>query len=100
MDDVVGVMENEEAEKVVLPMQPMALELAREETERRDEVKREQDRLEEERENETWGVEKWVNYNGSPEEETLEEMYLNDTLPVASEKKFLVTLKLPKLMDY
>ena len=52
MDDVVGVMENEEAEKVVLPMQPMALELAREETERRDEVKREQDRLEEERENE------------------------------------------------
>ena len=42
-----------------------------------------------------------MNYNGSPEEETLEEMYLNDTLPVAPQrKKFLVTLKLPKLMDY
>ena len=42
-----------------------------------------------------------MNFNGSPEEETLDEIYLNDTLPLAPErKKFLVTLKLPKLMDY
>ena len=56
MDDLVDVMENEEHKKVVLPMQPMALEVAREEMERPDELKREQDWLEEKQEikNKEW----------------------------------------------
>ena len=46
MDDVVDIMENAEADKVFLPMQPMALEVAREDMERWDALKKEQDRLE------------------------------------------------------
>ena len=51
-DDTVNVTENEQEEVLVLPMQPMALEVAREAMERRDELKREQDRVEEEQEDE------------------------------------------------
>jgi hypothetical protein len=40
-NDVVDVMENEEPEKVVLPMQPIALEVAREDMERLDALRRE-----------------------------------------------------------
>ena len=81
-----------------LPMQPMALEVAREEMERPDELKREQDRLEEKRENEERGVDKWVNYDVSPEEEIPDELYLNDKLPVALERQRLImTLTVPKL---
>ena len=54
-------MENEEPEKVVLPMHPIALEVAREDMERLDALKREQDRLEEERENEERGMDNgWI----------------------------------------
>ena len=51
-DDTVNVTENEQEEVLVLPMQPMALEVAREAMGRRDELKREQDRVEEEQEDE------------------------------------------------
>ena len=51
MNDVVDVMETEEPERVVIPMQPMALKAARADMERRDALKREQDRIEEEHEN-------------------------------------------------
>ena len=69
--------------KVREPMQLMVLEVARAAMERRDELKREQDRLEEEQEDEERRVGKWVNHDGSPEEETLDKLYLHDTLPVA-----------------
>ena len=49
---MVNVTENEQEEVLVLPMQPMALEVAREAMERLDEFKREQDRVEEEQEDE------------------------------------------------
>ena len=45
-------------------------------------------------------VEKWVSHDGSPEEETVDELYLHQPLPVAPERKrLLVTLKLPKFID-
>ena len=67
---------------------------------RRDGLKREQDRIEEEHEDEERGVKKWVNHDESPEENTLEELYLHNILPVALEReRLLVTLKLPKLLD-
>jgi hypothetical protein len=54
-------MENEEPEKVVLPMHPIALEVAREDMERLDALKREQDRIEEEREKEERGMDNgWI----------------------------------------
>ena len=48
---MVDVMETEEPERVIIQMQPMALEAARSDMESRDALKREQDRIEEEREN-------------------------------------------------
>ena len=49
-DGVVDIMENEQDEKVLLPMQPM--EVARETMEGPDEMTREQERLEVEQEDE------------------------------------------------
>ena len=73
----------------------MVLEMARAAMERRDELKREQDRLEEGQQDEERRVGKWVNHDGSPEEETLDELYLHDTLPVAPERnRLLVSLKM------
>ena len=57
--------------------------------ERWDAMKREQDRLEEERENEEKGMDQWVDHDVGPEEETPGEIYLNDTLPVAPESQML-----------
>ena len=75
----------------------MALEVAKEAMERWDELEREQERIEEEEER---GAKQWVNHDGTPEEDTLEELYLHDILPVALEReRLLVTLKLPKLLD-
>ena len=42
-----------------------------------------------------------MNHDGTPEDETLEEMYMHVMLPVAPEReRLLVRLKKPKLMDY
>ena len=51
MDDGVDIMENEQEEVLNLLIQPMALEVAREATERKDALKREQKRMEGEQEN-------------------------------------------------
>ena len=89
-DDAVSVMENEQEEVLVLPMQPMALEVAKELMERRDELEREKERIEEEEER---GAKQWVNHDETPEDDTLNELYIHDTLTV-------VTLMLPRLLDY
>ena len=91
MNDVVDVMETEEPERVVIPMQPMALKAARADMERQDALNREQDRIEEERENEERGMDQWVDHDVMPEEDTPGEIYLNNTLPVA---------QVPRLVDY
>ena len=57
--------------------------------ERWDAIKREQDRLEEERENKEKGMDQWVDHDVGPEEETPWEIFLNDTLPVALESQML-----------
>ena len=42
-----------------------------------------------------------MNHDGTPEDQTLEEMYIPDTLAVAPEReRLLVRLKKPKLIDY
>ena len=58
-------------------MQPIPLEAAREATERKNALKREQDRMEEERENKERRVDLWVKYVSTPEDEAVEEMYLH-----------------------
>ena len=46
-------------------------------------------------------MKKWVTHNRSPEEDTLDVLYLHDTLPVALEReRRLAKLKRPKLVDY
>ena len=68
--------------------------------EKRDGLNSDQDRIEEEHEDEEWVVKKWVNHDGTPEDDTLEELYLHNILPAALEReRLLVTLKLPKLLD-
>ena len=68
--------------------------------EKRDGLNSDQDRIEEEHEDEERGVKKWVNHDGTPEDDTLEELYLHNILPAALEReRLLVTLKLPKLLD-
>ena len=69
MDDGVEIMENEQEEVLNLLIQPMALEAAREATERKDALKREQKRMEGEQENNEWGADHWVNYDGTAEDE-------------------------------
>ena len=69
--------------------------------ERWDAMKREQDRLEEERENEEKGMDQWGDHDVGPEEETPGEICLNDTLPEPPERQMLlVILPVPRLMDY
>ena len=47
------------------------------------------------------GAKQWVNHDKTPEDDTLEEMYMHNTLPVAPQReRLLVKLKIPKLMDY
>ena len=79
----------------------MALEAARGDMDRQDALKREQDRLEEEWEDEKRGMDQWVDHDVGQKKETPGEIYLNDTLPVAPDRqRLLETLLLPKLMDY
>ena len=50
--------------------------------ERRDELEREKERIEEEEER---GAKQWVNHDETPEDDTLNELYMHDTLTVAPE---------------
>jgi hypothetical protein len=37
------------------------------------------------------GGEQWVNYDSTPEDEAVEQMYMNETLPVEPERERLLT---------
>jgi hypothetical protein len=69
--------------------------------ERRDAQQREEYMIEEECEKKEKGLERWVDHDVMPEDETPEKIFLNDTLPVAQDRpKLLLTLPLPRLGDY
>ena len=93
MNDAVEVVDDEQEQELKLPMQPMVLE-------RKGNLKRDQDRREEEQGNRERGGEQWVDDDVTPEDDAVEEMLRNDIVPVEHKRgRLLMKIKKAKFTE-